>query len=376
LFRQYAAVVGNPPYITVKDAAMREVYRAMYAAAVGKYALSTPFCERFFQLARPRGYTGQITANSFMKREFGKRLIEEVLPSENLELIVDCSGAYIPGHNSQGTPTVMLFGTREPRQGSDVLAVLAKRGETSTPDDPREGVVWRSIIGHFGEVGFDNENISVARVDHATFEKHPWSLGGGGASALKELIEERAAKQLRDIAEDIGPASFTGLDDAFILPAHSARTLQIEEEMLRPMVFGECVRDWAMSPKDLAIAPYDKATHVALPYASSSRWGRCLWRYRTTANNVSSFGGRTRQEDGANWWEWYRWQRERYSTPLRISFAFVATHNHFALDRGGSVFSRTAPIIMLPDGATEDDHLVLLRVQSYGAHYHASRWSN
>src|SRR5205814_6208483 len=30
LSRQYTAVVGNPPYITVKDAAMRAKYREMY----------------------------------------------------------------------------------------------------------------------------------------------------------------------------------------------------------------------------------------------------------------------------------------------------------------------------------------------------------
>ncbi len=43
-----------------------------------------------------------------------------------------------------------------------------------------------------------------------------------------------------------------------------------------------------------------------------------------------------------------------------ITFAFVATHNHFVLDRGGKVFSRTAPVIKLPAVASEDDHLGLL----------------
>jgi hypothetical protein len=357
LFRQYAAVVGNPPYITVKDAAMREVYRKMYPAAAGKYALSAPFCERFFQLARPRGYTGQITANSFMKREFGKRLIEDVLSAVNLELIVNTSGAYVPGH---GTPTVLLFGTHELPQGSDVLAVLAKRGEPSTPDDPSQGLVWRSIADHFSTVSFENDYISVARVARDALAEHPWSLGGGGASELKELLEERSEKRLGDIVEDIGFASFTGLDDAFILPSHSARTLGIEDALLRPMVIGESVRDWAMSPEEVAITPYSKVDHSPLPYARASFWGRFLWRYRTLAKNVASFGGRTREQDGENWWEWYRWQRERYETPFRITFAFVATHNHFVLDRGGKVFNRSAPIIKLPKGATEDDHLVLL----------------
>ena len=48
--------------------------------------------------------------------------------------------------------------------------------------------------------------------------------------------------------------------------------------------------------------------------------------------------------------------------PLSITFAFVATHNHFVLDRGGKVFKRSAPVIKLPEGASEDDHLRLLGV--------------
>ena len=46
-----------------------------------------------------------------MKREFGAKLIEEVLPRLDLTCAVDCSGAYIPGH---GTPTVILFGRNRP----------------------------------------------------------------------------------------------------------------------------------------------------------------------------------------------------------------------------------------------------------------------
>src|SRR5690606_18323302 len=41
---------------------------------------------------------------------------------------------------------------------------------------------------------------------------------------------------------------------------------------------------------------------------------------------------------------------------------FVATHNHFVLDRGGKVFKQSAPVIKLPEGATEDEHLRLLGV--------------
>ncbi|KYG04932.1 hypothetical protein BE21_43850 [Sorangium cellulosum] len=45
---------------------------------------------------------------------------------------------------------------------------------------------------------------------------------------------------------------------------------------------------------------------------------------------------------------------------MSIAFGEVSTHNHFALDRGGKVFNRTAPVIKLPPGATETQHLVLV----------------
>ena len=86
LRQQYHAVVGNPPYITVKDRALNQAYRNRFATCHRQYSLLVPFMERFFELAiygheaQSAGYVGMITANSFMKREFGKKLIEEFFP--------------------------------------------------------------------------------------------------------------------------------------------------------------------------------------------------------------------------------------------------------------------------------------------------------
>ena len=85
-----------------------------------------------------------------------------------------------------------------------------------------------------------------------------------------------------------------------------------------------------------------------------------LMNYRTCLSNSRMFGGRTKVEDGLAWYEWGRLTAEKLRTPLTITFAFVATHNHFVLDRGGKVFKQTAPVIKLPPDATEDEHLALL----------------
>ena len=77
---RYDVVVGNPPYITVKDKALNQIYRSKYAnVCKGTYALTVPFMALFFALAKGgehAGWVGQITSNSFMKREFGTKLIE------------------------------------------------------------------------------------------------------------------------------------------------------------------------------------------------------------------------------------------------------------------------------------------------------------
>ena len=50
--RRSDSVVGNPPYITVKDPSLNDIYRRAYNYCKGSYALTVPFMERFFSLAR------------------------------------------------------------------------------------------------------------------------------------------------------------------------------------------------------------------------------------------------------------------------------------------------------------------------------------
>src|SRR6266700_522706 len=108
---RYDAVVGNPPFIQPRDRALNQIYRSKYARICkGTYAMTVPFMAQFFALAKKgerAGWIGQITSNSFMKREFGTKIIEDFLAHQDLRLVVDTSGAFIPGH---GTPTVIIVG--------------------------------------------------------------------------------------------------------------------------------------------------------------------------------------------------------------------------------------------------------------------------
>lgn len=352
----YHAVVANPPYITPKDRSLNKLYRQRYETCHMKYSLAVPFMERIFQLAVPGGFTGQITANSFMKREFGKKLIEQFFPKVDLTHVIDTSGAYIPGH---GTPTVILFGRHRTPISKVIRTVMGIRGEPSTPEDAAQGLVWSAILKQIDFEGSESDFVSVADSRRELFYKHPWSIGGGGAAQLKENIESVSSKCLGDMAISIGFASFPGLDDAFVMDYQSLCRRRIELKFIKEFVYGETVRDFAVASDVYALAPYSENFELVEHDAKES-WARYLWMVRVCLENIVSFGGKTRKEQGDNWWGWYRWIPEKYRIESSIAFAFVATHNHFVLDRGGKVFKQSAPVIKLPAGATEDEHLALL----------------
>lgn len=366
LAQRYHVVVGNPPYITDKDPEHRDFVRQHYASAAGKYSLGVPFTERFFELAEvgdaargsSAGWVGMITANSFLKREFGKKLIEEFLPRIDLTHVIDTSGAYIPGH---GTPTVILFGRNRRPVGSTVRAALGVRGEPETPADPGQGKVWRSVLELLDRPGAENEFVTVADIARETFGKHPWSLEGGGAGELLEAVVGCAEKTLGQVAESVGITSFTLEDEVYLLPPDALRRKAMIPEEYRPMLEGDLLRDWAAAEGRMAIFPYDPGMEVAeLEERPAS--GRHFWTYRTNLSNNLMFGGKTKVQAGLKWYEYGRLTSDKLRTPLSIAFAFVATHNHFVLDRGGKVFNRSAPVIKLRPGATEDQHLALCGV--------------
>ncbi|MEV5509907.1 BREX-2 system adenine-specific DNA-methyltransferase PglX [Streptomyces orinoci] len=360
--RGYHVVVGNPPYITVKDKKLNELYRRLYDACEGTYALSVPFTQRFFELARVgggdgRGYgmVGQITANSFMKREFGTSLIESFFRHRaELTEVIDTSGAYIPGH---GTPTAILIG--RPREGkarsATVRTVRSVQGEPSSPENGAAGLVWKAIEEQIDKPGTLSQWVSVDDLERERFfKRQPWILADGGLEMVEQIAKASAQSMKSAIEKPIGRAIRAGADEAYIRPLRSTYQTRADRAGLRPVMVGDVVRDWDARPEEA----------IWLPYAEELQPGDLeveLWPLRRLLEVRRTFQGNMANA-GLRWWDYMQFTSSAYRTPLSITFAFVATHNHFALDRGGHVFNRSAPVIKLRGGATEKEHLRLLGV--------------
>jgi hypothetical protein len=366
LQRHHDVVVGNPPYITVKDAALNARYRQLYSTCHRQYALTVPFMELFFRLAhpsgqeRPAGWVGQITSNSFMKREFGSKLIETFFPSMHLQCVIDSEGAWIPGHNMDGTPTAIIFGRNRPPVAPTVRAVLSM-GVRETPASATKcgyGPYWTSIVEHVSEAGYEDAYISVTELPRQSFGTHPWSLTGGGAVNLSEAIERQSDALLGSRVSEIGFGAVTREDSAYMVGAETIARSGIPRRLSRALVEGDKIRDWDIHDPTEAIWPYDESS---LESCADSSVTRFLWPLKSSLCSRVAYG-HTQIERNLEWFEYSMFFANRYRIKLSITFAFIATHNHFVLDRGGKVFKQTAPVIKLPEGASAEDHLRLLGV--------------
>jgi hypothetical protein len=366
---QYHVVVANPPYIIPRDPSLRARYRDIYKTCSGQYGLHVPFTELLFKLAMPgstglgAGFVGEILANNFMKREFGEKLIERFLSGvftgmphpEYVDLthIVDTSGAYIPGH---GTPTAIVVGRPRKPVLPTVRVVLGARGEPEQPAVPADGLVWREITANITSSSFEGVFVSILDEDRAKYAEFPWSLQGGGASAVLTSMDSETLLGSKTLA--IGRYVHTGADDVYFAPNGAWYRRGLPTSTRRPVVEGRNIRDWDVALDTEAAFPYGTDLR---PSIADRGIARQLWSYRVLLAARAELGG-TPAEMGHEWYQFSRWHPERYRVDLGLAFAFVATHNHFVLDRGGKIFNRSAPVIKLPEGATEDDHYDLLGV--------------
>ena len=358
----YHAVVANPPYVTPKDPAANQAYRERYYTCNRQYSLAVPFMQLLFGLAclgsgHPAGFVGQITANSFMKREFGKKLVEYLSNRVDLTHVIDTSGVYVPGH---GTPTLILIGRNRTPVSKHIRAVLGIRGEPSTPSNAAEGRVWLSILDVVDKPGEENDFVSASDVDRSVLSRHPWSLQGGSAADLTCQIEARSETRLAErLSGPIGYIGQTNADDIFISDAASTmRRHGIEPEGFRDIIVGDTTRDWRFDSPPFVVFPY--ISEALLTLESFPALHRYMWPFRTILGERRTFSKRSYFEEDRPWWEWHRVSLRRLRFPVSIAFAFVETHNHFVLDCDGKVFNRTAPAIKLPASVSRDGHLELL----------------
>jgi type I restriction-modification system DNA methylase subunit len=344
LLAGFDVVLGNPPFVTGDDQDVREAYRKRFSTAYGDFSLVVPFFELGFRLMRPQGRLGFIVSNSFTKRQFGKRLVEDFLPGKDLHSVVDCSGLSFPGH---GTPTCIVFARNsEPVEGSSVCLAAGLKGDLKTP--PEDSALWNSLAAHFSQWGYSDSWIAVSERSREQFGVHPWLFNPANEPTKRQLESIHHTKLRKLLDDDVSFDCITAANDIYFLPPHLPRRFQIPAEHLKPLVVGEEVRDYEFRSDWLALWPYDEKCRPAI----SPEVENYLLPFRPYLEVRSQFH-KTQLEAGLHWYEYREYHREGLG--LRLAYPQITTHNHFKLSLSPKVFNEKTPLLHLAVLASDLD---------------------
>src|SRR5690606_18843872 len=151
------------------------------------------------------------------------------------------------------------------------------RGEPGRPAEPENGLVWRAIADHIGSPGYEDEWVTVTDLPRSSLAVHPWSLTGGGATALSASIDASASSTLGAHVESIGFAAVTGEDAVFISGRTRPASWARDGVPVRPFVEGDKVRDFQVTEAPEAAYPYTSDGIAVRGLGRSSSF----WPFRT-----------------------------------------------------------------------------------------------
>ena len=189
------------------------------------------------------------------------------------------------------------------------------------------------------------------------FYKHPWTIGGGGASELKNQLDNQP-KKLSELMSSAGFMAIVGDEDVYLSNNLNFWTRQnISKSLTRPLIDGAAVRDWMIWPTTTAVFDYDHK----LEWMASKVLNKHFWRFRALLQAAPYFG-KTKAERGMDWREYAILLREKMESPLSIVFANVSSHTHFGLEESDAIGGSTAQVIKLKSSYSKEDYLNLLGI--------------
>jgi type I restriction-modification system DNA methylase subunit len=211
----FDAVVGNPPYIDVKElpSLIKEELARTYKSATKRFDLYVPFVEKGIQILSQPGLLGLIIPSMFMRREYGADLRGVILANSSVSQVVD-------------------FGTNQVFNGPlNYVAILCLS----------KGSASKSIeVKKFARTGLQAPELDAAlrgkpAVGVATFKVESstlsadsdWQFLEGRESKLSDRLF-RDFEPLKTLVKFASEGIHSGKDEVFFLPVKTAKLLKLE----------------------------------------------------------------------------------------------------------------------------------------------------
>lgn len=351
----FDAIVGNPPYIDVKEMPVEvktELSRT-YRSAQQRFDLYVPFIEQGLRLLRPKGYLTYIVPSMFMRREYGTDIRKVILEESSLSRVVD-------------------FGTNQVFKGplNYVAIIVLERSIKNRPFD----------VITFDRTGLDEvelENIlSTEDTDPgiSRFSMKPTSLntanGWQFVNETKAAFAARmfSAKQiLGNIAHYISEGIHSGKDEVFFIPKSRAEELKLEGGTAFPLAKGKDVHRY--EPVDskvfsnTVLYTYDLKSGDVFSEAKLKKHYPHAWHHLLTSREL--LAGRSYFEKSSKeWYELWCPRTPELFTLRKIIGPEIANKGEFTISNQPLFANNKLKVIVLKPNVEEELEYVLALLNS------------
>lgn len=326
----FDAVVGNPPYVGFHGFKMdKEYLKRKYLSASGKFDYYLPFIEQALRILRPAGLMSFICPTNFTKRAHGEGLRRHLKRSVTILQVCDFQDTQIFSGALNYTGIFVLQ-----KSLPDIEHRIAYQERTL--DQPPQ--LFRQ----------------------AALPDNAWIFRDESASKVLESIEKQPTSSLGAIAKGISEGIVTGLNSVFLIPTNEARSLGLEEELIRCCLRGRQIRRYRLEENtEIVIYPYrSRNGKTEVLTESELKMYPATWEYLRTRR--SDLKGRSYFDSSSKQWFELWCQRDLNLLETRkIVVSELAESNRFALADESQFYGDTVCGITLGERTQESLEYVL-----------------
>ncbi len=302
----FDAVVGNPPYVRQEGLGDDKIaFKAMYEVFNSIADLYTYFIERGHVLLRPGGRFGMITANKFMRANYGEVLRSFLTRKVKLQKLIDFGD--LPVFGEATTYPIIILSSNEHRNAEPIkYALLKSLNFESLP------AAIQSQASKMPESAFSGSN---------------WSLVASLEQAVLNKLKVNGIPLGEGVGGRIHYGIKTGFNEAFIIDEVTRKKLIAEDsksaEVIKPFLVGEDIRRYSLDFQER----YLIWTYVGIPIDQYPAIYRHLQLYQPQLEK--------RWDKGNFWWELRHCDYYTDFDRPKIIYPDIAKGSKFAFDTNG-----------------------------------------
>jgi TaqI-like C-terminal specificity domain/Eco57I restriction-modification methylase len=312
----FDAVVGNPPYVRQEGLGDdKAAFKALYAVFNSIADLYTYFIERSHVLLRPNGRFSMITANKFMRANYGAALRSFLTTKVKLETLIDFGD--LPVFGDATTYPIIIVSTKAQRDGAFIEYASLK----SLSFDKLDTAI-KSTVSKMPESAFHGAN---------------WSLAADLEQSIFDKLKVNSTSLEKYVSSKVRRGVLTGFNEAFIITQATRDRLVAEDpksaEIIKPFLVGENIHKYLVDFQN----KYLIWTYIGVSITEYPAIYHYLQQYQVQLEK--------RWDKGNHWWELRHCDYYADFEKPKIIFPDIANGCQFAYSTGNEFSGNTTYFI-------------------------------